>query len=283
MSAEASSLREVSSFLASVPGRHEAALGPADEALLLAVLTAQSLQLIAEEALRRQTEALALAAHELRNPLMPIRTVATLLAKGIGVDDLGQLASVLERQVTHMSRLVDDLLDASRVATGKLHMQCSQVDMAHVFDHVVDICKPAMDVRQQRFVAYVPDRRLTVHGDVVRLTQLFTNLVQNASKYTPVGGEIVLACRVDAVDGAAGGFEVEASIADNGIGISPEVLPMIFEPFVQDPHAVGFAKDGLGIGLTLVRELVRAHGGTVTASSPGTGLGSEFVVRLPLA
>ena len=283
MSAEAASLREVPSFATSAPGRHEAALGAADEALVLEVLTAQSLQLVAEEALRRQTEALALAAHELRNPLMPIRTVAMLLAKGIGIGDLGQLASVLERQVTHMSRLVDDLLDASRVATGKLHVQCAPVDMAHVFDHVVDICRPAMDVRRQRFVAYVPDRVLTVHGDVVRLTQLFTNLLQNASKYTPLGGEIVLACRVDALDGPAGGFEVEASIADNGIGISPETLPMIFEPFVQDSQAVGFSKDGLGIGLTLVRELVQAHGGTVTASSPGAGLGSEFIVRLPLA
>ena len=281
MSAEASSLREVSSFLASVPGRHEAALGPADEALLLAVLTAQSLQLIAEEALRRQTEALALAAHELRNPLMPIRTVAVLLGKVTDVDELPRLGAIIERQVMHMTRVIDDLLDAARVATGKLHLDRARIDLREVFTNVVDVCQPMMDTRAQTFAARLPDRPLVVEGDVIRLTQVFTNLLANASKYTPVGGHIALDCRVEAPGEGAGAAVV--TLTDDGIGISAEALPMIWEPFVQDPLAIGFSKEGLGVGLTLVRELVQAHGGSVGAVSAGEGQGSEFTVVLPLA
>ncbi len=260
--------------------RRETEIGEDYDALVMAVLDAQRLQMLAEEALRRQTEALALAVHELRNPLMPIRTVAAMLAKSIEIRDPGQLGVVLERQVAHMVRLIDDLMDASRAATGKLHVRWAQVDLAQVFAHVVDICQPAMDGRTQRFTAYVPGGPNIVDGDGVRLTQVFANLLQNASKYTPRGGAIVLTFTVEAIDKRTRVAVIK--IADNGIGITPEALPMIFEPFVQDPHAIGFANDGLGVGLTLVRELVQAHGGTVSATSPGAGLGSEFVVRLPM-
>jgi len=253
----------------------------ANEALVLATLTAQSLQLVAVEALRRQTEALALAAHELRNPLMPIRTVAVLLGKVKDVDELPRLRGVIERQVMHMTRLIDDLLDAARVATGKLHLDRHRLDLREVFDQVVDVCKPAMDARNQRFTARAPDHALILEGDLVRLTQVFTNILNNASKYTPEGGDIAFDCHVNAIGEGAG--EVVVTISDNGIGITPEALPLIWEPFVQDPLAVGFSKDGLGVGLTLVRELVQAHAGSVSADSKGAGQGSAFIVRLPLA
>ncbi len=150
-----------------------------------------------------------------------------------------------------------------------------------VFARVVDACQHAIASRNQRFDANLPGRALPVIGDEIRLTQAFTNLVQNASKYTPNHGVIVLSCNVE--DAGDGSESVLTSIEDNGIGITAETLPLIFEPFVQDLHAVGFAKDGLGIGLTLVRDLVHAHGGKVTASSAGQGMGSKFTVQLPLS
>lgn len=261
--------------------RREAELSASNEALVLATLTAQALQMVAVEALRRQTEALALAAHELRNPLMPIRTVAVLLGKVTDLDQLPRLSAIVERQVMHMTRVIDDLLDAARVATGKLHLHRARIDLREVFTNVVDVCQPMMDTRSQTFVARLPDRPLVVEGDVIRLTQVFTNLLANASKYTPLYGSIGFDCRVDAPGEGAGAAVV--TLTDNGIGISAEALPMIWEPFVQDPLAIGFSKEGLGIGLTLVRELVQAHGGSVGAVSAGEGQGSQFTVVLPLA
>ena len=261
--------------------RREVELSAANEGLVLATLTAQALQMVAVEALRRQTEALALAVHELRNPLMPIRTVAALLAKVQDIDQLPRLSAIIERQVMHMTRVIDDLLDAARVATGKLHLDRARIDLREVFANVVDVCQPMMDGRAQAFVARLPDRPLVVEGDVIRLTQVFTNLLANASKYTPVDGSIALDCRVDAPGAGTGAAVI--TLTDNGIGISPEALPMIWEPFVQDPLAIGFSKDGLGVGLTLVRELVQAHGGSVGAASAGAGQGSKFTVVLPLA
>ena len=199
-----------------------------EDALVLAVLTAQSLQLVAEEALDRQNKALALAAHELRNPLMPIRTVSVLLGKVDGIEQLPRLAAILERQVVHMSRLIDDLLDMSRVVTGKLHLHHVEVDLAVVFEQVLDVCRPAMTAREQRFEMQVPDRTLVVNGDAVRLAQVFTNLLNNASKYTLVGGSIALTSTVTAnQDGAD---DLVVTVSDNGIGITAEALPMIFEP-----------------------------------------------------
>jgi len=252
-----------------------------NDALIQEALTATRLQGVAEEALRRQTQALALASHELRNPLMPIRTVAALLSKATSLDQLPRLTAVLERQVMHMTRMIDDLLDAARVTTGKLHLDRDRLDLREVFDNVIDISQPAMDARRQAFSLRVPDRPLMLEGDLLRLTQVFTNLLNNASKYTPVGGMIALDCSVNALGAAAGAVVV--AVSDNGIGISPEALPVIWEPFVQDPLAIGFSKEGLGVGLTLVRELVQAHAGTVSANSAGAGHGSQFVVMLPLA
>lgn len=281
MSTLQSAPADISSHPTGPPTRREAELSAANEALVLATLTAQALQIVAVEALRRQTEALALAAHELRNPLMPIRTVSALLARVTDVDQLPRLTAIIDRQVMHMTRVIDDLLDAARVVTGKLHLDRARIDLREVFTNVVDVCQPMMDARAQAFVVRLPERPLTVEGDVIRLTQVFTNLLANASKYTPTGGNIALECRVDAPGEGAGAAVV--TLTDDGIGISAEALPMIWEPFVQDPLAIGFSKQGLGVGLTLVRELVQAHGGSVGAVSAGEGQGSEFTVVLPLA
>jgi signal transduction histidine kinase len=280
-----SSHLSVADAFAGLPDSHrasrEAELLAANEALALAALSAQALEQAAVEALRRQTMAMALAAHELRNPLMPIRTVAVLLGQANHLDELPRLSAIIERQVMHMSRVIDDLMDAARMATGKLHLDRRRFDLRDVFEHVVDVCKPAMEVRRQQFTVAIPEHALMVDGDVVRLAQVFTNILNNAAKYTPEGGRIVLTCEGDSrLEGAAA---LTITIADNGIGITPEALPQIFEPFVQDPLAIGFSNAGLGIGLTLVRELVQAHAGTVRAASAGAGLGSQFVVVLPLA
>ena len=252
-----------------------------NDELVQTAITAIGDQLLAEEALQRQTRALALAAHELRNPLTPVRSAALLLGKATSLDQLPRLAAIIERQVMHMTRMIDDLLDAARVTTGKLHVVRTRLDLHEVFDNVVDVCRPAMDARQQSFTLNVPERPLVLEGDLLRLSQVFTNILNNAAKYTPVGGAISLDCSVDAPGG--GGGEVVVAVSDNGIGISPAALPVIWEPFVQDPQAMVFSNEGLGVGLTLVRELVQAHAGSVSASSAGAGHGSRFVVVLPLA
>jgi diguanylate cyclase (GGDEF)-like protein len=255
--------------------RH-AQLRDANEHLLMAALAAQDLQAGAEQAQRRQTEFLAVLAHELRNPLAPIRTAASLLGR-VRTDDamLIQLQGVIERQVVHMSRLVGDLLDVSRISTGKLRLERRMVDMREVIAAAVGTCRSAIETRLQRFEIHMPACELTVHGDAVRLEQVVSNLIDNASKYTPDGGAVELAVEVV-------GANVVLTVSDSGIGITAAALPNIFEPFVQDAHAIGFHGAGLGIGLTVVRELVGAHGGSVVASSEGTGRGSRFVVTLPL-
>ncbi|MEP7056370.1 MAG: diguanylate cyclase [Caldimonas sp.] len=255
--------------------RH-AQMREANEQLVLAALGAQTLQAAAEQAQRRQTDFLAVLAHELRNPLAPIRTAAATLAS-FQTDEpmLPRMQAVIERQVVHLSRLVDDLLDVSRVSTGKLRLVRGPVEMRATIDTAVDACRPAMDMRMQRFDISLPASALTIDGDPVRLAQIVSNLLDNASKYTPDGGEIRLAAEV------VGGSAV-ITVTDSGIGISAEALPHVFDPFVQDTHAIGFNGAGLGIGLTVVRELVEAHGGSVVASSAGSGHGSRFVVTLPL-
>lgn len=253
--------------------RRHAQLREANEQLVLAALGAQGLQAAAEQAQRQQTHFLAVLAHELRNPLTPIRTAAALLPQ-VRSEDLPRMQAIIERQVAHMSRLVGDLLDVSRVNTGKLRLERRPMDLAGILDEAIDACRPAMATRLQRFDVQVPAGALAVHGDADRLAQVFSNLLDNASKYTPVGGGIGLRVRV--ADDA-----IVITVSDSGIGITDVALPHVFDPFVQDTHAVGFNGAGLGIGLTVVRELVEAHGGTVVATSAGAGLGSQFVVTLP--
>lgn len=251
-------------------------LREANEQLLMAALSAQELQGAAEQARQRQTELLAVVAHELRNPLQPMRAAAAMLGQ-IDTDNrlLTKVQSIIERQVAHMSRLVSDLLDVSRVSTGKLRLERSVVALEEVIAAAADACRPAMQLRAQQFHLSLPDVALDVYGDPVRLAQVFSNLLDNACKYTPDAGTISLSVEHK-------GDTVVVVLTDSGIGISKHALPNVFDPFVQDPLAIGFNGVGLGIGLTVVRELVEAHGGHVSASSAGAGLGSQFVVTLPL-
>ncbi|MGU9806499.1 HAMP domain-containing histidine kinase [Pseudomonas sp. Fig-3] len=247
----------------------------ANEQLVIAALSAQHLQDAAERALERQRSVLALVAHELRHPLTPISMIAGRLVR-VPSEELPRMQKLIEGQVRHMSRLVEDLLDVSRVSTGKFRLDCQIVDMVQIVREAIDICKPAMVSGNLLFSTTLPECALLVYGDPVRLAQILGNLLGNAVKYTPVGGTVELSVTVE-------GSVLKVSIRDTGIGISAKALPFIFEPFVQDVHAIGFNGVGLGIGLTVVRELVESHGGTVVGKSEGDGKGSEFVVRLPLA
>ncbi len=255
--------------------RQHAQLREANSELVLAALDAQQLQAAAERAQRQQKESLALVAHELRNPLTPIRFATEMLGL-VRPEEMSRYQAIIESEVEHMVRLISDLLDMSRVNTGKLRIECRLVDLAGVIEEAANACRPAMDARLQRFNVAAPERAIALDADPVRLAQILRNLLDNASKYTPKGGEIGLSVAVV-------GETVVISVSDNGIGITNAVLPNVFEPFVQDLHAIGFNGAGMGIGLTVVRELVGAHGGSVEASSAGAGLGSQFVVTLPLA
>lgn len=254
----------------------QALLQEANTQLVLAALNAQQLQAAAENAQRRHTDFLGVLAHELRNPLTPMRNAAAILERIPGDSPhLAVVQSVIKKQVGNMSRLIGDLLDVSRVNTGKLRLEFQKVEMLDLIDEVVSACRPAMDTRLQQFHVQLPPRPLHLNGDPLRLTQVLTNLLDNASKYTPEGGTI----RLTAV---ASADRLVLTVSDSGIGITPEALPNIFEPFVQDAHATVFNNDGLGIGLTVVRELVHAHGGQIVASSAGKTLGSQFCVTLAL-
>lgn len=255
--------------------RQHAQLREANSELVLAALDAQQLQAAAERAQRQQKESLAQVAHELRNPLTPIR-IATEMLGLVRPEEMSRYQAIIENEVEHMVRLISDLLDVSRVNTGKLRIESRRIDLAGVITEAANACRPAMDARLQRFSVEVPAQAIELDADPVRLAQILRNLLDNASKYTPKGGEIELSVAVV-------GETVVISLSDSGIGITTAVLPNVFEPFVQDMHAIGFNGAGLGIGLTVVRELVAAHGGSVEASSAGAGLGSQFVVTLPLA
>jgi signal transduction histidine kinase len=242
--------------------------------LVRAALDARELQAAAERAQLQQKEFLAVVAHELRNPLTPIRIAAGMLGFA-GPEEIPRYQAIIEKEVEYMVRLVNDLVDVSHVNTGKLRIERESVDLSTIIDEAVAACRPAMDKRLQRFSVQAPARAIRLNADPVRMAQVVRNLLDNASKYTPDGGQIALSVAV--LDET-----IVMSVSDNGIGITAEFLARIFEPFVQDKHAIGFNGAGLGIGLTVVRELVDAHGGHVMASSAGTGLGSRFVVSLPL-
>jgi diguanylate cyclase (GGDEF)-like protein len=267
--------------------RHETALAEqeprlrqlreANEQLIIAALTAQQLEAQTEQAYARQTKFLAMVAHELRNPLIPIRTAAELLNRALRDEPLlAQLQAAIKRQVALMSRLVDDLLDGARVSAGKFQLECSIVEMAGILSLSVESCRHAVEARSQRLTIHLAPPPLLVLGDPIRLGQIFSNLLDNASKYTPKGGQISLTVVV--LDRT-----LQISVSDNGIGITADLLPSIFELFTQDARAQALVDGGLGIGLAVTRDLVEAHGGTVVARSPGRDLGSDFIVTLPMA
>ncbi|MDB5984127.1 MAG: two-component sensor histidine kinase [Pseudomonas sp.] len=249
-------------------------LREANEQLVIAALSAQSLQGKAEHALGQQKSILAMVAHELRNPLTPISMIAERMVR-VASEELPRMQALIEGQVQHMSRLVDDLLDVSRADTGKLRLNCSVVDMIQTISEAIDACRPVMNAQKLHFSAHLPNEVLMVKGDPVRLAQVLHNLLANAAKYTQADGIVKLSVTAES-------NVLKITISDNGIGVSAKALPFIFDPYVQDVHAVGFNGSGLGIGLTVVRELVEAHGGKVIGKSEGDGRGSEFVVTLPL-
>jgi signal transduction histidine kinase len=252
-------------------------LREANEQLLVTALSSQESEADAELAHTKQIKFLAMAAHELRNPLLPLRLAAQMLTRAQSdAQLLLKLQATINGQVSHMARLIGDLLDGSRISTGKFRIERSKVDLSGILELAIQTGQPAMDVRRHRFRRIGASGPMNVLADPVRLVQVFSNLLENAAKYTHEDGEITMKALVLSES-------VEISITDNGIGITPQALPHIFDLFVQDDHAAAHNQGGLGIGLAVVRELVEAHGGTVVASSAGRDQGSKFTVTLPLA
>lgn len=247
----------------------------ANGALVMAALDAQQLQQRAEATLEQEKFILAKVAHELLTPLAPLSLSSELLAH-VDQKELPRLHEVIARQIEHLTRLIDDLVDVTRVSSGKMHLIRTTVDLSTVIRQAIDVCAPAMNARHQMLELQSPSSVLYVDGDPLRLTQVFSNLLGNASKFSLTTGVITLS--LSAVDDWA-----QVEIADSGVGISPEAMPIIFDPFIQDLHSRSLNSKGLGVGLTVVRELVEAHGGSVVAHSSGPGLGSSFIVRLPLS
>jgi PAS domain S-box-containing protein len=228
------------------------------------------------EAARRKDEFLALMAHELRNPLAPLVNSLDVLQVSSDPQAIKDVLGIVRRQVGTLVRLVDDLMDASRIARGLIELKTQPVPLAEVMSSAVEIARPLVQARAQQLTVTLPAEPARVHGDTTRLTQVVANLLNNAAKYTPHGGRIELAAGV--ADGQA-----VVRVADNGNGIPPEMLGTIFEMFAQVDRSLERTQGGLGIGLSIVKRLVELHGGSVEARSEGPGRGSEFTVRLPLA
>ena len=228
------------------------------------------------EADRRKDEFLATLAHELRNPLAPIvNSLQILKLPHLDSATTQESRERIERQVHYLVRLVDDLLDVSRVVRGKIELRKEPVDLAKVISRAIETAQPLMDERAQRLRVSVPAEPVLVNADSLRLAQVVGNLLTNSSKYSDRNGHIELSAVVS-------GDEAQVSVSDTGMGIAPELLPRIFEPFVQGDHAASRSHGGLGIGLTLVKSLVELHGGSVEAHSTGPGQGARFTIRLPL-
>jgi signal transduction histidine kinase/ActR/RegA family two-component response regulator len=231
-----------------------------------------------EEADRRKDEFLATLAHELRNPLAPIRTSVQILRLSGGKHGVNpdQLCEMMDRQVNHMVRLVDDLLEVSRITRGKIELRKSRCTLTEIIASAVEISRPLADAGQHRLSVTLPETPLYLEADPTRLAQVFANLLNNAAKYTPRGGHIQVIANCDETT-------VRVSVQDDGAGIDSRTLPHVFEMFVQGAQVPGSERSGLGIGLTLVRTLVQMHGGSVAAHSEGPGRGSRFTVALPRA
>ena len=275
----AAGLREgVQSIVAAAQAEVEARnseLRQANEHLVIATLAAKELTEAADLAHRRQDEFLAMLAHELRNPLAPIRSAVALLARMNSTEPmLPLIREVIQRQVGHMARLLDDLLDVSRVTSGKVTLQRRRTAVGEFVDQAVETCRALIDARHQLLTLDMPATPPFVDGDPVRLAQIVGNLLHNAAKYTQEGGTIALSARRQ-------GETVVIRVSDNGIGISAEAMPHIFDLFTQDERSLSRSQGGLGIGLTVVRSMVELHAGTVEARSGGLGQGSTFTVTLP--
>jgi signal transduction histidine kinase len=229
-----------------------------------------------ETALQGRDEFLAMLAHELRNPLAPIRN-ATQVIRMLGTPDpnLGRARDVIDRQVTQLSRLVDDLLDVSRVTHGRVELRREEIELTTVVAHAVETSRPSIDGRRHTLILSLPPEPVWLDADLARLSQVVGNLLNNAAKYMDEGGRIWLSAE-------CGEGEVTIRVRDEGVGIAPEMLGRVFDLFTQADRSLARSQGGLGIGLALVRSLVGLHGGSVRAASGGVGQGSEFIVTLPV-
>jgi signal transduction histidine kinase len=233
-----------------------------------------------EHALRmadhRKNEFLATLAHELRNPLAPIRAAARIAkSPSATAAQLQWSHDVIDRQVHYMARLLDDLLDVSRITRGKLELRMEAVELAAIIDNALETARPIIDSRSHRLTVTLPKKEVHLYADTIRLAQVFSNILINAAKYSEPNGRIDLSAFVE-------GSVVVIKVRDSGIGIAPELLPRVFDMFAQATPARDRADGGLGIGLALVKGLVEGHRGSVQAHSEGLGGGSEFTVRLPI-
>ena len=228
-----------------------------------------------EQADRRKDEFLAMLAHELRNPLAPIRNSVHLMRLATPGKD-GHVWEMLERQVGHMVRLVDDLLEVSRFTRGKIELRRHAVDLASVINAAVETSSPLIESARHQLALALPPQPLVVDADPTRLAQIFSNLLNNAARYTDPGGRVSISVRREEASAVV-------SVEDNGIGIAAEALPGVFDLFTQGEARGDRGQTGLGIGLTLARSLAEMHGGSITAASAGRGRGSVFTVRLPLS
>lgn len=266
---------DVSLTLSPIHGDHGAIIGAS--AISRDIGRQKHLEQSLREADRRKDEFLALLAHELRNPLAPIwSSVAAMQMTALDDPRLRHATDVIARQARHMARLLDDLLDVSRITRDKLDLQKESVPLLRVVDLALETSRPIIDANRQTLTVEARDRSLVVDADTMRLAQVFSNLVSNASKYSPPHSTIRVTVARD-------GAEAVVTVADDGVGIPPEALPTIFEMFSQASPALDRAQSGLGIGLALVKGLVEHHGGRVGARSAGAGKGSAFEVRLPVA
>jgi PAS domain S-box-containing protein len=222
---------------------------------------------------QRKDQFLAMLAHELRNPLAPLANVVEIMKRQAPRSP--DLTGLLERQVRHLTRLVDDLLDVARVRQGKIRLQRVRVDLARVVHEATEFCRPLFDAHAHRLEVVHAPRPVSLEGDPARLTQVLCNLLNNAAKYTDDGGHVELRYHLEA-------DHVVIAVRDNGRGIAPELVPCVFDLFTQGERTLDRSEGGLGVGLSLVKRLVELHGGTIEATSDGLGCGSRFTVRLPL-
>ncbi len=251
-------------------------LREANEKLVLATLQAQTATEEAERANRDKEQFLAMLAHELRNPLAPIGNALAILRRSASADaTLTWVHDIIKRQVDQLTRLLNELLEVSRLTSGKVLLKTQPIEISETMRFAVEASRPLIRGRRQRLGIDFPLQPLVVDGDPTRLVQIFSNLLHNAAKYTPEEGSINFSAEQRAET-------VVLRVTDNGCGIAADVLPHIFDLFTQEGRSLDHAQGGLGIGLTVVRSLVELHGGTVGATSPGVGRGSEFIVAIPL-
>jgi signal transduction histidine kinase len=223
---------------------------------------------------REKSGFLAVLAHELRNPLAPIRNVGAVLMELLRDHPAAHHPlAILERQTDQLARLVEDLLDVERIQQGRLTLEERPVELGEILEHALDTVQPLLREKQHELTVERPPAPIRVLGDGARLIQCLTNLLQNAAKYTPPGGRIQVAV-------GESGAKVSITVQDNGAGIAPALLPHVFDPFVQSDQTLGHSRGGLGLGLTIVRQLVEMHGGSVQAASDGEGCGSTFTIHL---